>query len=458
MKRLLPLVLCFLALHGSAWADVVTLKDGTRLEGEIKRVGDNYTIKDAAGIITNVPTDKVARIELRPQTGNDAAMARLQSLRRAADNISDIRQILDRYKSFMDQNAGTPAGMAAENDYRQWQDRQEHGLVKVADKWMTVEERDALRGKSTDVAVELHDTIKAGRLKESGLRLDRALIIDPQNMSLLYLHGVLEYAQEHIPAARKAFEAVCAAAPDHAPTLNNLAVILWRQNAHPAALAYYDRALLAAPASPDILDNVAEALNALPKEQRESAIVKKLLRHFKESDDAMQKKMADSGQYRWGSSWVSEKELKRLQDQEKTVKDQLAQMQLDFETVQKRIMVLDRQISEIVSEMNLIDSQTYATNTNGQAVRLPYPPLYYTLSQQVATLKNERAARLEDLDHLRKAARQAQQQLPTPKYLGQQKLIDADGMPLPAGYHLPAPPAAAPSTQPSTQPATTRAA
>ena len=52
--------------------------------------------------------------------------------------------------------------------------------------------------------------------------------------------------------------------------------------------------------------------------------------------------------------------------------------------------------------------------------------------------------RVDDLDRLRKAAKQTQAQLPTPKYTGIQKIIDADGLPLPAGAIPPQPPAPAP--------------
>ena len=234
--------------------------------------------------------------------------------------------------------------------------------------------------------------IKQGRLKEAGAILDRALQIDPQNISLQYLHGVMEYQQELLPAARKAFEAVLVTAADHAPTLNNLAVILWRQKAIVVALGYYDRALLAAPGSRDILDNIAEALNALPKDQRDSAAAKKLVRHFKEQDDALQKKMAELGLYRWGSDWVNEKELKKLTDAENAVKDQIKQMESDFDSVQKRIAVIDQQISAITNEMNLLDSQTYGQDATGRLVRFPYPPLYFTLSQQVSGLRAEALA------------------------------------------------------------------
>jgi tetratricopeptide (TPR) repeat protein len=442
MKLLSLLVLGSLALPCVCVADIVVLKDGTTVEGEIRRTGDSYIVKGAGGAVTNIATDKVERIEVRPAGGADAAVTRLQSLRRASENMADIRQILDRYRAFIDQNPGTAAGTSAENELKLWQDRLDRGMVKVGEKWMTPDERDGLRSKSTDVAIVLHDMLKQGRLKESTPILDHAIQVDPSNMSLLYLHGVLNYQEEKLQPSRKSFEGVAAVAPDHAPTLNNLAVILWRQNAHPAALIYYDRAMLAAPVTGMILDNVAEALNALPKEQRDSAIVKKLLRHFKEQDEALQKKMAESGLYRWGSSWVNETELKKLQADEKVIKDQITQMEQDFGSLQKRVRDLDRQIADIVNQMNIIDAQTYAPGPNGTSTRLPYPPVWFTLQAQVSALRTERGQRIDDMNRLRGAAKQALGNMPQPKYSGLQKLIDFDGMPLPAGYQPP-------STQPS---------
>ena len=57
--------------------------------------------------------------------------------------------------------------------------------------------------------------------------------------------------------------------------------------------------MLAAPVSREILDNVAEALNALPENQRKGPVVAKVVRHFKEQDDDLQKKMAERGLVRW---------------------------------------------------------------------------------------------------------------------------------------------------------------
>ncbi len=232
------------------FADVVHLKDGTRLEGDIKKTEDGYRITDASGTVTMVSSEKIDSIEPRAKGGADASAARLASLRRAVENLDDIKKILDRYASFLTQNAGTPATKDAQGDIDIWHDRQAKGLVKVGTKWMTKEERDGLQLKSFGVADQLRGTIKQGRMKEATTVLDNALSDNPTNISLLYLRGVLLYRQEQLPPSRKAFESVVAVAADHAPTLNNLAVILYRQNAPVAALAQYDKAMLACASQP----------------------------------------------------------------------------------------------------------------------------------------------------------------------------------------------------------------
>lgn len=452
-----------LSVPARCLADTITLKDGSTLEGDLRRSGDGYAVTQANGKVTQVPGDSIARIDVRsPGGGADRAMAALQSLRRASENLSDIKQILARYQSFIEHHAGTPAAEQAASDQQLWLTRQKQGYVKTGAKWVTPAERQTLIGKSTETARMLHGLFKQGRFKEATPLLDRALSIDPRNMSLLYLRGELLFDQGNIPASRKAFEGVLAAAPNHAPTLNNLAVILWRQNTRVAALGMYDRALLAAPESRQILDNIAEALSALPKAERKSPITKKLVDHFKAADAGLQKKMVGQGLYRWGSGWVSEQELAKLQAQEKVINDQINAMQASFTNAQNIIAGIDRRIDDINNEINILDSQSVVSDATGRMYRLPLPPQYYTLSQQLAQAKNDRAKQVDELDRLRKQAAQVKAQLPKPRYSGIQKLIDADGMPIPAGAAAPneapaeneapaLPPATAPA-RPATQP------
>jgi tetratricopeptide (TPR) repeat protein len=445
MKRLLPLIFIGSLLPFAA-GDVIHLKDGTQVEGEIKKGDDGYTVHAVDGTTTQVPMEKVASIEVKAAATPEASMGRLQSLRRAVENIPDMKVILDRYTGFIAQNPGTPAAAEAKADMDIWRDRQARGLVRVGGNWVTPEERAEVQRKMLGVADQLRATLKAGRLKEASTVLDRALADDPQNMSLLYLRGVLAYRKEELPISRKAFEAVVAQAADHAPSLNNLAVVLWRQNAMGAALNDYDAAMLAAPVSQEILDNVAEALNALPENQRKSTVTAKVVRHFKEQDEALQKKMAEKGLTRWGSTWVTEAQGDKLAAAEKEIRSQVDQMSKDFDAVQARINTIDQTITEDQNEMRQIDAECLVSDPNGKVYRIPYPPRYYTLGQEITSLQNERAAKVSQEEKLRRDAKLAMQKLPVAKYTGIQKIIDVDGMPV---VMLAPPLGAVPATQPA---------
>jgi tetratricopeptide (TPR) repeat protein len=445
MKRLLPLMLIgFLAPFAAA--DVIHLNDGTQVEGAIQKGDDGYRVTTPSGIVTQVPFDKVASIEAKAASTPEASMQRLASLRRAVENMHDIKTILGRYDSFLQQNAGSPAATEAQADMATWQDRQARGLVKVGFKWVTPEQQAVIQRQMIGVAEGVRKAMKDGRVKEAGTVLDRALADDPQNVSLLYLHGVLLYRLEQLPGSRKAFEAVLAQAQDHAPTLNNLAVILWRQNATMAALNDYDAAMLAAPVSREILDNVAEALNALPENQRKGPVVAKVVRHFKEQDDDLQKKLADRGLVRWGATFVSQAQADKLAAQEKEIHSQIDDMSRDFDATQARINVINQTITSDQNEMRAIDVESLTTDSAGRTVRLPYPLRYSQLGQEITSLQTELATKQAHLDDLRRDAKLALQKMPVTKYSGIQKIIDVDGMPVIA-------PANDPTTQPASQPA-----
>src|ERR1700726_2381543 len=157
MKRLLPLILIGCLLPFAA-GDVIHLKDGT---------------------LVLVPIEKVASIEVKAAATPEASLSRLASLRRAVENIPDIKTILDRYQSFITQNAGTPAADKAKADMEIWQDRQNRGLVRVGSNWVTPQEQAEVQRKMLGVADQLRVPMKAGRVREAGTVLERALADDP---------------------------------------------------------------------------------------------------------------------------------------------------------------------------------------------------------------------------------------------------------------------------------------
>jgi tetratricopeptide (TPR) repeat protein len=434
MRRLRPpaLAACALAaaLCSVAFADTVTLTDGTKLEGDLDRTDDGYTLTKPDGKVVRVSSSQVKSVEMKPESTPEDAARRLESLRRSAENMTDLKLIITRYNDYLKRFAGTDAADDALAELKAWEDRLAKHMTKAGGKWVTPEELGAIQEEAQAAARKARDLIAAGRLREAGPLLDQALAQDAKNPSALYLRGVAQYRQEQLGQARRSFDAAAQELPDHGPTLNNIAVILWRQEQYAGALKFFGRAMVASPADERVLTNVAEALNALPKEHRDDAATKKVVVHFQERDDALRKKMEKRGLYRWGAAWVKGDELDQLQEKEREVEAKIKDLQDEFDGAEGRIEQIDRETEETKRNIRRIEATSYSRDSTGRTTRLAYPRVYYELQRDLQVLKRDRADQVALLDKLRREAKAIRQELPVPRYTGIQRIIDVEGTPL----------------------------
>src|SRR5256885_6708647 len=103
--KLVASLLAVMLSAAPAIADVLTLKDGTRLDGDVKRNDAGYQIKLPDGSVRQVRADQIASIEVGkagtagagagvPQQGATGVAAdRLASLRRSVEPLRDIGEI-----------------------------------------------------------------------------------------------------------------------------------------------------------------------------------------------------------------------------------------------------------------------------------------------------------------------------------------------------------------------------
>jgi tetratricopeptide (TPR) repeat protein len=438
------------AAAGPALGDVVHLKDGTRIEGDVHKSADGWRITTAEGTIRHIPAEKVDSIELQGTPDNvEAANGRLASLRRSVEYLDEIPKILERYRQFLAHNDDTPAAALAKADMAIWQGRLDQGLVKYGGQWITPAQRDERAGKAFAATAEARQLLKQGRLKEADALLKKILSADPKNASALYLQGLSQLRQDQLPAARKSFEAVNALVPNHAPTLNNLALILGRQNQTLAAINDYDQAMISSPGNKVILNNVAEAFHGLSKKDQNTPVVKRAAVRFQLQDRDLQQKLAASGWYRWGATWVTKEQLNQLKAAEEKIKTQLDALASDFEAQQQKVAGIDADIDSNNRTMRNIEATSYVQDALGNFYRVAYPPSYYDIQRDTDQLRAKRMKEVVKLDQLRQAARRIQQNLPVPLYTGIQHPIGAEGTPLAA----PQQPATQPLTPPATQPA-----
>ena len=436
-------------------ADVIYLKDGTKVEGEIVRRTDaGWVIKSADGKVTTVDISKVRSFDAKrgstrpsaagPGTaagpgaaagggGNNAGdegSRRLVSLRRSVEGQTDIPKVLARYRKFVEQHVGTPVADEAAKDIKVWEERLAKGMVKVGGKWVDKAEHEALVARGIEQAIDARRLLLQGRVKDATAAIDSALAEDPRNAAALYLRGVALFRQQQTGPARKAFDAVLQLVPEHGPSLNNVAVILWSNKQLPGAINFYGQAMNASPGTRSVLDNVAEALNGLPESQRDNAATEKIVLMFNAQDMALQARMKKRGLFRWGSTWVGSEELEELEAQEGANEDKLDALEDEYQQVKERVAQIDQDITDTERSIRRIEASSYGRDRNtGRATRFSYPRLYYDLKRDLENLHDERGAEREKLGRLRKKARQVQQDIAVPRYTGVQQIIGVEGAP-----------------------------
>ena len=343
MRRCVGLIVLLLA--APALADVVVLKDGRRLEGEIRAVPGGWRIVDASGASVTVPTELVKTIE---STGYEdpqrKATVALAAVRRFAESSANIDAIIERLEKFIADHTGAEAAAEATRELPVWQSRKADGLVKVGAQWVTKEQQLEMNKKLVAMLDQARNLVREGRLREADTLIGELLAFDASNASANYLRGVSLFMQDKVGESRQAFEQVRTAMPDHGPTLNNLAVINFRQRQHLGGLALYAMAMSSSPGNKQILDNVAEALHAVPAKDREAKQVSKALALFAEQDTALQKKRAAQRLYRWGGTWIDETAAAENRRAEQQVKARLDQLRAEYEKIRTRIGTIEVEV------------------------------------------------------------------------------------------------------------------
>jgi tetratricopeptide (TPR) repeat protein len=449
----LAITVAMLLPRAAVHADIIHLKDGRRIEGAIKRTPEGWTITAGDGTVLTVSAKDVTKVELSGDGSaavNASAADKLASLRRAVEPMASIDEIIARYERFITANAGTPAADDAKREITLWQKRKAEGYVKLGSRWVLPAERGKMLAEINRLVDQAVAFVKANQTRDAEPIIAQLLEIDPKNISALYLQGLMLYAQDQIVPARKAFESVNAQIADHAPTLNNLGAIAYRQNQFGAALNFYDQAMAAAPLDRVIIDNVAEAMNALKDDQRRVPIVGRVAKHYAEQEDALAAQLARQNLFRWGATWVDRKQFDQLQAEEKRIEERVRQLEQSRTERERDVAIIEDRMIATDRSLRRMEADRYAYSMDGQLIVLPLPPSYYEMQRDLEVLRGERVRAIAAVEQVKKEIEQARQDLPVPRYTGVQKLIGADGTPIEDDG---VPRQNVPATTPSTQPA-----
>jgi tetratricopeptide (TPR) repeat protein len=438
------LMLAVCATATPARGDVVYLADGRRIEGSIERIEGGWKITATDGSVLTVSPSQVARVEIggaapstrpaRSASPSDATAAsaadKLASLRRAVEPLSDINQIIARYERFIASNPNTPAAEEARGEIAAWRTRQAQNMVKVGSRWVTLAEREELYSRIGEMVSQAVSLVRDNQSRDAEVIVARILELDPKNISALYLQGLTFHGQEQIVPAKKAFEGVNSQIADHAPTLNNLAVIAFRQNQFGLALNYYDQAMAAAPLDRTIIDNFAEAVHALDENGRKLPILRRVQRRFAEQEKALAAQLARQNLYRWGATWVNKEQLDQLQAEQQRIDSRIRELSQTRDQRQRDVMLIEDQVASIDRALRQMEADRYTYSVEGRLLVMPLPSAYYQMQRERDVLIGERQRVVASVQAVEREIQATRQDLPVPLYSGVQKLIGAEGTPI----------------------------
>lgn len=431
-------------------ADTLTRKDGTVLTGTVRRARGGYEVVGEDGSKKFVPSEEVVGLSVGEGSDEQPGRldVRLQSLRNSVANLSELDRIIEKYEGFIEQNEDSAAAEEARRELETWRARRESGYVKFAGEWIPAEERDERLREAFLRVSDIRLQIKRGDLRAAEGALLEVLTEQPTNVSALYLLGVLELGRDELGRAKSHLEGVAEQVGDHAPTMLNLGIINLRQNRTTRGLMYLEEAMLAAPGTREILDNVAEALAALPADEAESRQADRTRQLFLAQDAALRQEMARRGLYRLGSRWVTREEYQQFEAQLAAVEEQLEALDVEFRRLGDEIRMIDQKVESNREFLQRLQAERTYIDKEGRMIQLPLPPVYFEVEREQQALAVEREQAIQRQRQVSAAAEQAKAELPEAEYTGRLTPIGEDGVPV----RMPEEPTTNPTTAPTTQP------
>ena len=422
---------------GACAADTLVLTGGGTVDGAIRKVDGGYNVVADDGKTTFVPDAQVAAFRLGGGTskpaddGGKVVDPALASLRRSADNLDDLSIIVGKYERFIEQRKDDAAvAAAAREDLARYEGYRDQGYVKFNGEWVAAGDRSAALRDKFQNASDARQQIKDGDVAAARATIDKMLAADADDVSGLYLGGVLAQRSGDVTAARNAFERVRRQLPKHAPTLLNLAAINIKFNQQPRALTFLTDAMRAEPGNQEILDGVAEALAMLDDRTAKSRQATLARRAFDQQDAALKRQMEAKGLFRWGSKWVPRgqyDELKRMSDE---IDRNVRQIQAQQQSLRADVQAIDRQIVENNAYMQQLDQSRNYVDKNGKVMQGPLPPAYFDAQNRGAAMQRERAGREGQAASLDAQIAAERSRYPTPPYDGAIAPVGEDGVPV----------------------------
>ncbi len=254
------LVVAFLALI--AGADVVTLKDGTVLEGTVIKTGSGYWIKTTDGKTQTVPLSQVKSVE---SGSASAGSADLQATRRRVQTVDSALAAVVIWQKFLDSKPAADDEAAARKELAHWQKLVDQKAEKVNGKWMTESEYKEIRDKASKLLDESRKLMERNQTLDAVKKLEEANRTFPLPDVVFFL-GFISLKMEKAQEAIRYFEQGLRIQPENTEALNNLGVAYILKDEYVRGMQLIYRAAKARD-SRELAMNLVKAVSLVPSGQ-----------------------------------------------------------------------------------------------------------------------------------------------------------------------------------------------
>ncbi len=434
-------------------ADQISLTGNRVVSGTLYRQGDMYVIQPDKGPAFKVPLDAVTGIVMGPAANTPAAAQQTwRMLQSEITELSDPKKIIAMTEAYLKKYPHSPSLALARQTLAKYRQIQAKGWVKFGGHWVSPARRDELLASlQAQTAVALRH-LKAGQWAAARDQTAAVLKVFPEFYDALIVNGVVQYRMGNILAARRDFHQAVKVAPDQPVAWNDLAIVAFRQRLEPEALRDYGSALPLAAGSRMLLDNIAAALHSYQR-SRTTVLYKNLARSFHLADAQMQKRMARFGLYRYGDTWVTKAQFRKLRQRIQAYHQAKVALQTQYNTARRDLDNTEQQLQQVAAQIsnltiqivNLqVQQQFYATQTGvynlGTQLLINNYSTQLNAQQALQTkLLRQKDAIIAAMQQMRRVAHKMQTHPVQAQYTGNQQLmLPTDLVPPPA---KPKPPA-----------------
>ncbi|HEY0008315.1 MAG TPA: tetratricopeptide repeat protein, partial [Tepidisphaeraceae bacterium] len=269
-------VFAFLLFVAAASAGTLKLKDGTTLEGDIKKLGGSYSVKLKDGSMKLVPGSDVVSVDGEPvtsggpaktggpTTGNFAATAR------SAERVESPVVAITLWQKYIDENPTASDLEQAKAELKRWQDMAAEGAEKIKGKWVSGEELKKLRERVDQLMTEGLALMQSNQTIKAIEKLQEVVKIYPNSFEAHFELGyfaLLKGGNEQFDKAIASLETASKLRPNSAEALSNLSIAYnFRRRYEQAAVTGYKAAELQD--SKEIVQNLVNALSYAPPGMR----------------------------------------------------------------------------------------------------------------------------------------------------------------------------------------------